>query len=265
MKSSIQKYHNISIKGRGMKKITISVCLTVIIILIGCSKKATSEDLSILTSAMQSVEIILQTEVTRLHNIAQLPKTQNGDWEFIKSELIKNDMERSKSLYWYSLPDGSYYTSEKDKVEANLSSREYFPALLKGKDVVGYPVIGKTSGKKSIVIAVPITVNEKVVGILGTSVFLDEFWDLLKDKIQIPDKYDFYAVNSEGITIFDLETKDHLLDKVLEQPAPTLVEAIKVIILTNEGELNYKWNGKNKIAVYLKSSISDWRYVLSFY
>ncbi|RLC45200.1 MAG: hypothetical protein DRI23_13850, partial [Candidatus Cloacimonadota bacterium] len=128
-----------------------------------------------------------------------------------------------------------------------------------------YPVIGKTSGKKSIVIAVPITVNEKVVGILGTSVFLDEFWDLLKDKIQIPDKYDFYAVNSEGITIFDLETKDHLLDKVLEQPAPTLVEAIKVIILTNEGELNYKWNGKNKIAVYLKSSISDWRYVLSFY
>ena len=114
-----------------MKKITILVCLTVIIILSGCSIKATPEDMSILTSAMQSVEIILQTEVTRLHNIVQLSETQTGDWEFIKSELIKNDMERSKSLYWYALPDGSYYTSEKDKVEANLSSREYFPALLK--------------------------------------------------------------------------------------------------------------------------------------
>jgi len=248
-----------------MKKITILICLTVLIILSGCNKKATPEDISLLTSAMQSVEMILQTEVTRLHNIAQLPETQNGDWEFIKTELIKNDMKRSKSLYWYSLPDGSYYTSEKDKVEANLSSRKYFPALLKGKDVVGYPVIGKTSGKKSIVLAVPIKVEDEVAGILGTSIFLDEFWDLLKDKIQIPDKYDFYAVNSDGITIFDLETKDLLLDKVLEQPAPTLVNAIEVIILTGEGELNYKWNDKNKIAVYLKSSISDWRYVLSFY
>jgi methyl-accepting chemotaxis protein len=248
-----------------MKKILSLLFVVIIVSICGCGKKSKPEDLSILTSAMQSVEMILQTEVSRLHNIAQLSETQAGDWDFIKSELIKNNLERTKSLYWYSLPDGSYYTSDKDKVEANLSSREYFPALLKGKDVVGYPVLGKTSGKKSIVIAVPITVNAEVVGILGTSVFLDEFWDLLKAKIQIPKKYDFYAVNSEGITIFDLETKDHLLDKVLEQPAPTLVEAIKVIILTDEGELNYKWNGKNKISVYLKSPISDWRYVLSFY
>ena len=247
-----------------MKK-TIYLLLLLILVVMGCGKKATPEDLASLSSAMQSVEMILQTEISRLKDIAQLPETQTGDWEFIKAALIKSEMERTKSLYWYSLPDGSYYTSEKDKVEANLSSREYFPALLEGKDVVGYPVIGKTSGKKSIVLAVPIIVNEEVVGILGTSVFLDEFWDLLKDKIQIPPNYDFYAVNSEGITIFDLETKDHLLDKVLEQPVPTLVNAIKEIIVSDEGELNYKWNDKRKIAVYLKSSISDWRYVLSFY
>ena len=186
-----------------MKKITISVCLTVIIILIGCSKKATSEDLSILTSAMQSVEIILQTEVTRLHNIAQLPKTQNGDWEFIKSELIKNDMERSKSLYWYSLPDGSYYTSEKDKVEANLSSREYFPALLKGKDVVvGIPVtfVGVAPG---IIKGGKLQVKYRKLRVKGNIDNIPEFIELDVSKLDLGNSIKVRDLSLDGLQIIE--------------------------------------------------------------
>ncbi|MCF7793675.1 MAG: cache domain-containing protein [Candidatus Cloacimonetes bacterium] len=247
-----------------MKKFLIFVVLAVIL-LSACTKKVTPKDWEYLASSMQKVDEIVQNELNRLQNIAASDVVKSGEWEEIKPALILDAENRTEALYWYCLPDGSYYTSEKDKVDANLSSRGYFPDLLAGNAVVGYPIIGKTSGRKSFVIAVPIFDNQEVTGILGTSIFLGEMWDILKNKISIPEEYDFYAVNTNGFTMFDLETKDHLLDDVLNQSSPTLVEAIKVIIASENGSVSYKWNDKNKIAIYKKSPVSDWRYVLSFY
>lgn len=247
-----------------MKKILIFVVLAAIL-LSACAKKATPKDWEYLASSMQKVDEIVQKELSRLQNIAESDVVKAGDWEEIKPALIQDSENRTEALYWYCLTDGSYYTSQKDKVEANLSTRGYFPDLLAGKNVIGYPIIGKTSGRKSFVIAVPIMDKKEVVGMLGTSIFLGEMWDNLKEAINIPEKYDFYAVNKNGITMFDLETKEHLLDDVLNQSSPTLVEAIKVIISNENGSVKYKWNDKNKIAIYKKSPVSDWRYVLSFY
>ncbi len=245
----------------------ISFLILVFVILIfGCSKsKPDAKVDEMLTTSINTVDQIIQDELDRLHQIAELKEVKEGNWEFIKAALTENETDRIKSLYWYSLPSGSYFTSEKDKVEANLSSRGYFPDLLAGNDVVGYPIIGKTSDRKSFVIAVPVIVEEEVYGILGTSIYLDEMWDFLNDKLIIPQKYDLYAVNTMGITIFDLETKDHLLDNVLEQTSPTLVAAIKVIINTENGTVTYNWNDKKKTAVYRTSSVTNWRYVISYY
>jgi hypothetical protein len=250
-----------------LKKIGLLVVVLVIIIL-GCNKTKTDvntkvEDL--LITSMNTVDQVVKDELDRLHAIAELPKVKEGNWDFIKAKLIENEEKRVKSLYWYSLPSGSYYTSEKDKVEANLSSRGYFPDLLEGKDVIGYPIVGKTSSKKSFVIAVPVFVEGEVYGILGTSVFLNEMWDFLEVKINIPQKYDFYAVNTMGITMFDLETKEYLLDNVLEQSSQTLVDAIKIIISTENGEVKYNWEGNKKTAVYCTSPVTNWRYVISYY
>ncbi|MFC1898014.1 cache domain-containing protein [Candidatus Cloacimonadota bacterium] len=248
-----------------IKKLSL-IIFAVIVLLIGCNKTTPEMKVEeLLVTSMSAVDQIIQDELTRLHKIAEMKEVQEGNWEFIKAALTENETERIKSLYWYSLPSGSYYTSEKDKVEANLSNRGYFPDLLQGKDVIGYPIIGKTSGKKSFVVAVPVIIENEVYGILGTSVFLDEMWDLLKKQIVVPDKYDFYAVNIMGITMFDLETKDHLLDNVLEQTSPTLVEAIKVIINSENGTVTYNWKEKKKTAVYRTSPVTNWRYVISYY
>ncbi|MDO9577632.1 MAG: cache domain-containing protein [Candidatus Cloacimonadales bacterium] len=237
-----------------------------VVLILGCSKsKPDAKVDEMLTTSMNTVDQIVQDELDRLHTIAELKDVQEGNWDFIKAALTENETDRNAALYWYSLPSGSYFTSEKDKVEANLSSRGYFPDLLAGKDVVGYPIVGKTSGRKSFVIAVPVIVEEEVYGILGTSIYLDEMWDFLNDKLIIPEKYDFYAVNTMGITMFDLETKDHLLANTLEQTSTTLVEAIKVIISTENGTVTYKWNDKKKTAVYRTSPVTNWRYVISYY
>lgn len=231
----------------------------------GCGSSAEKKAEDILLNSMQTVDNIFAAELLRLKNIALENEVQKGDWEFIKAALLAETSDMIPALYWYALPDGSYFTSEQDSVDADLSNREYFPDLQAGKEVVGFPIVGKTSGKKSIVVAVPILKEETVTGILGTSIYLDELWDFLKEKIVIPEKYDFYAVSTSGITMFDLETKDHLLDNVLEQTSESLVNAIKTIISSEEGKVVYVWNEKDKIAVYRTSPVTGWRYVISYY
>jgi len=248
-----------------MKRTIIFLSLLTILLL-GCSKSTPSQqEWQMLQENAQKVDQILQTELDRLEGLAQTAKVQNGDWETILNLMSAGAEERCQALYWYSLPDGSYFTSQAGKVDANLSDREYFPTLLAGEPVVGSPIVGKTSDKKSFVIAVPIKKTEQVVGILGTSVYLPNFWKKLQAQMQLPAKYDFYAVNPQGTTIFDLESMDLLLDQPLQQDSPSLVEAVKKIIASDKGSLNYEWNNKTKTAIYQKSQVSDWRYVLSFY
>ena len=248
-----------------MKKIIFLPILFFIIFIVGCSPEAKiAASKIVLNDAQTRSEAFISAELERLQKIAESDAARNGNWEEIKKELL-NDPENLAALYWYALPDGSYYTSEKDKVEANLSDRKYFPELLKGENVVGYPIIGKTSGKKSFVIAVPIKVGNNVTGIVASSVYLSEFWDKIHNNITIPENFDFYAVNSEGIAIFDFETKDHFLVNCYELNSYTLSDAVKKIAASDKGHVEYEWKDKVKIAVYKKSEISDWRYVLSFY
>ena len=247
------------------KKLSMLIIMGIILMFV---TQLSSQEINvneILTESMNTVDRVILNELTRLQTIANLINVKEGNWEFIKAALKENENERIKSLYWYCLPDGSFSTTEKDKVEANLKSRGYFPDLLAGKDVTGYPIIGRSSGKKSFVIAVPVIVDGKVNGILGTSVFLDAMWDFLKNEIVIPENYDFYAVNTSGIAMFDLETKEYLFDNVLEQTSPSLVDAIKIIISTESGIVTYTWNENEKTAIYQTSPVTNWRYVISYY
>jgi len=247
------------------RKFILAGLLISLLFLTSCSQKeVTTEQIKILQNASQTVDDILSKELQRLKTLAKKDSVLVGNWEIIKESLGENESERIKTLYWYSLPDGSYYTSAKGKVDANLSDREYFPKLKQGKSVVGYPIIGKTSGRKSIVIAVPVIKEDEVVGMLGSSIFLEDLWIDLKNKVDLPEDYDFYAINSKGVTIFDLESKELLLNDTLEESSTSLVEAVKKIMATENGKVKYSWNEIEKIAIYNKSKMCDWRYVLSF-
>ncbi|HPR17222.1 MAG TPA: cache domain-containing protein [Candidatus Cloacimonadota bacterium] len=248
-----------------MKKIVYFFLLGMLILTACAKRAATPEEWNLLIESGQTVDQIVQDELARLEKLSETEEAKSGNWDVIKAALTKDEEKRPRTLYWYCLPDGSYYTSAEDKVSAKLNTRGYFPALLAGENVVGYPIVGKTSGRKSFVVAVPIKVGDKITGFLGSSIYLSEMWDFLKDQISIPANYDFYAVNSAGITMFDLETKDFLLDDVLNQNSPSLIEAIRTIISNPKGTVYYKWNDKNKIAIFYQSPVSDWRYVLSFY
>ena len=126
--------------------------------------------------------------LSRLHIIAKTPGALEGDWERIKPYLGIARVSLP-GVYFYVLPDGSYYRFTQDFTDKNLSNREYFEPLFAGNDVKGYSIYGRTSGKKSAVVATPIIKDGEVIGALGTSIFLDQLQKRLNNELGLSDNY----------------------------------------------------------------------------
>jgi len=99
---------------------------------------------------------------------------------------------------WFVLPDGSYHTVDGGQASANLSDRAYFPAVMSGQIATGYFVVSRSTGRLSMVTAVPVTSDGQVVGALGVSLFLDTFSPVIAEDLALPDGIIFYAATPAG-------------------------------------------------------------------
>lgn len=241
-----------------MRKIIIITLLLCSLILV-----ANESTVKMIDQLMNCTENIMIYELERLKNISISIDMVEDNWPEIKSALSENSKSRINSLSWFALPDGHYYTVDKNKVSANLSSREYFSEVLKGNPVMGYPVIGKTSGKKSLVVAYPVFREKQVVAILGTSFFVNDIRKFLLKYVNNKSQEVFYILNEEAMTILD--SSDPLLsfDKPLEQKNESLKNAIKTIMKKDKGSVEYSWDQTEKIAYFKKSKLTQWHYVVS--
>ncbi|VBB09536.1 chemotaxis methyl-accepting receptor [Lucifera butyrica] len=96
-------------------------------------------------------------------------------------------------------PDGT--TIRYDGTVINLADRDYFQKVIKDKQpVISEPIIAKGTGKASIVIAVPIVENGKLIGVLNGTASLASLNGLVK---QIKFKEDGYGaiVDASGVVL----------------------------------------------------------------
>jgi hypothetical protein len=108
---------------------------------------------------------------------------------------------------WFVLPDGSYFTVDLGKTNQNLSDRAYFPRLMAGNEVLGDLVISKSTGKKSLIAAVPVKKEGEVIGGLGVSIFLDDLSTTLAEELQLPDDMVFYATTADNNVALHSDTE----------------------------------------------------------
>jgi hypothetical protein len=99
---------------------------------------------------------------------------------------------------WFVLPDGSYHTVDKGKSSANLSDREYFPVVMSGQIATGYLVVSRSTGRVSMVTAVPVVSDGEVIGALGVSLFMDTFSAVIAEDLALPEGVLFYAATADG-------------------------------------------------------------------
>jgi len=193
-----------------MKKVVfiLGLCLVLLGTVIGCGDDdAATPEGSQPGELKCGLEVVVaETEeqvggmVRAMDLITMTDEVRSGEWERMVGLLTELKENYLSAAIWYVLPDGSYWTVEQGQVEANLSDRDYFPGLMGGETQLGDVVVSKSTGKKSLIAAVPVKVGDDVVGGLGASIFLEELAEVVLEELpaRLPAGVVFYALNDQG-------------------------------------------------------------------
>lgn len=213
-----------------------------------------------LNAAVHYVDGIFAHTLAALELIASTPEAKNKDWNGIKPYLKQLDAGLPGTYFWV-LPDGNYYSVALDYTNLNLADRPYFKTLMAGNPVKGFPIHSRSSGKKSALLAVPIVLENKVIGALGVSVFLDELHARVDQDLALPPGYLWYVLDSGGNTMLDKDG-DFIFMNALTQGGQSLREALSEALKHESGAMQYML-GDVRHAHYRKFPSMDWWMILA--
>ena len=122
---------------------------------------------------------------SRLQGIAASYQVQTMEWNLMRDYLQEQAKKNNDkfSLLFVILPDGSYYIAGKGRAEKKLNDREYFKNIMQNgaNFAMTNPDFSKSTGEKKYTLAVPITNDGKVVGVLAGNVSLSTLSNIVKD------------------------------------------------------------------------------------
>jgi hypothetical protein len=210
----------------------------------------------LLGTACAELERNCAETLSGLRAIAAGESAQKGDWIELKPLLQK--LEASiPGVYFLVLPDGNYYSIALDYTNLNLSDRDYFPGLMAGDEIHGWPIYSRSSGKKSALFAVPVMRGGKCAGALGASLFLDDLSASLTGAAAIPEDFTWFVVDRDGKTILDREP-EYIFMNALTEGGASLSSAIRQVIAGERGEVGYEIGDIRRQAAYRKLATLDW-------
>jgi len=223
-----------------------------------CFKEYASTILSSFTALTEQHIRTVEHELTVL---SMTEEVKSADWEKMRGILNTYQDRGFPGIVWFVLPDGNYYSLEKGLVGINLSERKYFPGLMSGKSVAGDLVFSRSTGKKSVIVAVPVTRNGLVVGGLGASVFLDDLSQRINDALSLPENLIFYALAPDGTVTLNKNTQLNFVDPKA-QGSESLSLATEKMLSTMEGEVTYVFEKGTRNVIYRTSALMDWRFAV---
>lgn len=212
------------------------------------------------SAAAHYVDSIFGNALTALELVAATPEARNRDWNGIKSYL-KRIEAGLPGAYFFVLPDGNYYSVALDYTDLNLSDRAYFNSLFAGHEVKGFPLYTRSSGKKSALVAVPIVADDKVIGALGASIFLDELHARLNREFALPPGYTWFVLDSTGSTMLH-QDGDFIFMNALTHGSKSLQQAVTEALKNESGAMQYDFEGTRR-AHYRKLPGMGWWLVLA--
>jgi methyl-accepting chemotaxis protein len=194
--------------------------------------------------------------------LAATEQVRSGDWTRMRGPLaVLADGVKENAAVWFARPDGSYFTVEKGPTGESLGDRAYFPDLLAGRDVVGALVISKSTGRRSLIVASPVFVDGKVTGAVGVSLDAARLAASLDAAIRLPKDVVFYALDGQGRTALH-RAGDLIFVFPSDVGSPTLSDAVKTMLSKPEGVVEYVYSGSDKTAVFERSELTGWVFVL---
>lgn len=216
---------------------------------------------SILSSFISLTEQHIRTVEHELAVLSVTEEVKSADWERMRRIMQAYQDSGLPGIVWFALPDGNYYTVEKGLVGKKLNERKYFPGLMSGRRMIGDLVFSRSTGRKSVIVSVPVKRDAEVVGGLGASVFIDELSRRIDDAMSLPEKLFFYALTPDGITTLNRNTQLNFKDP-RQQGIESLRLAADKMLSTPEGEVTYEFGGTPRYAIYRTSALMNWTFAI---
>ena len=214
----------------------------------------------VLSSLVSLVDGRLSAISDLLSVAALTEEVRSGDWARMKPLLAEIQKCEGGAVAWYALPDGSYYTVDKDKMDQNLKDRPYLPKALAGQKVIGDLVVSKSTGQMSAVMVVPVSNGKTVTGILGLSLFMQKFGEGIQKDMNLPDSAIFFALNRDRVTAFHVRAERVFVDPAT-QGSESMTRAVQDMLAKEEGVVEYEFGGPRRV-MFRHSNVTGWWYAL---
>lgn len=215
-----------------------------------------------LDAVRATVEARIEGTIRTTRVVAVTEEARSGDWRRVREPLVvMADGLADAAAVWFARPDGSYFTVEKGATGESLRDRAYFPTLLAGRDVIGALVISKSTGKRSLVVASPVMVDGKFAGAVGVSIDAAKLAVGVERAIRFPAEVVFYALDGEGRTVLH-RAGDLIFVFPSDVGSPTLADAVGTMLAKPEGVVEYHYAGSDRSAVFERSALTGWVFVL---
>lgn len=216
---------------------------------------------TILSSFIALTEQHIRTVEHELAVLSVTDEVQSADWGKMRSIIQAYQNSSLSGIVWFALPDGNYYTLENGLVGKKLNERKYFPGLMSGQRMIGDLVYSRSTGKKSVIVTVPVKRDGKIVGGLGASIFLDDLSQRFDNAVSLPENLFFYALAQDGTTTLHRNTQLNFKDP-RQQGIESLRLAADKILSTPEGEVTYEFEGTLRYAIYQTSALTGWKFAI---
>jgi hypothetical protein len=213
-----------------------------------------------LHSLMSLGDMHLRNTANVLTLLATTDAARSADWERIRGPLSEAAELTAPGARWFALPDGSYWTVAEGRATVNLSDRPYFARVLAGQTVVGDLVVSRATRKSTAIVAVPVRGPEgAIVGVLGSSIFLDQLSEQIRREMHLDPHHLFYSLDAEPVVGLHADPETIFLHP-LEEGDPALERAIREILSRESGTTTYFFRGRQRTVVYRKSPVTGWWY-----
>ena len=191
------------------------------------------------------------------------------DWNNIEPYL-RNEISTKLDVFDHMLVadiTGNYSTTLK-RNPGNISDREYFSQVKKGKTVVSAPIISKATGNQISIIAAPIKdSNGEVIGLMGGAVNLIKL-NKLVESYNINHYYSYiYIIDKDGM-IITYPDKVYIMQQNISIKSDligdSLVSVSKKILENDEGFVQYTHNDVEGINYYSTIPNTDgWKLIIN--
>jgi hypothetical protein len=202
----------------------------------------------------------LQKLADAMRMLATTDAARSADWQRIGAPLAEVARMNVPAVNWFARPDGSYWSVQEGRATANLSDRPYWPRLMAGQTVIGDLVASRATGKSSAIVAVPVRGAEGlIVGVLGSSVYLDSLSLRIEREMQLEPDHLFFSLDAEPLVGLNSNPQIIFL-RPLEEGDPELATAMRQILSREEGVVSYRFRGAPRTVLYRKSLVTGWWY-----